>query len=262
MTLLFKAKTNDSHVIKVLIELLQNNIQVGCFIISKEGISFKMMNSDKCILFDINLTSDNFEVYKFKSNETIMIGINLTHFFKMIRTIKKKDSIQLSIYNNNRNNLNIKVIPKENNRVTTSVIKIQSIQNMSISLPTGYKQSVIMPSNDYQKMCKSMSNISDVITVTSNSNYICYKCDTGELMTREVEFGTFNDSDSDNSDEESKEMNVQHFDMNRLLSTSKVSGLSDKIHVYTSGTLPIMYKMNVGSIGKMCIYIKEKDTRS
>ena len=69
MPLLFKAKTNDSHVIKVLIELLQNNIQTGCFIISKDGIRFRMMNVDKCILFDINLESDNFEVYKFKTSE-------------------------------------------------------------------------------------------------------------------------------------------------------------------------------------------------
>jgi proliferating cell nuclear antigen len=260
MTLLFKAKTNDSHVIKVLIELLQNNIQVGCFIISGEGIRFKMMNSDKCILFDINLKSENFEVYKFRHTNKLMVGINLNHFFKMIRTIKKKDSIQLSIYDDKKNDLNIKVIPKENNRVTTSVIKIQSIQNMSITLPTGYKQSVIMPSNDYQKMCKSMSNISDIITITSNSNYICYKCDTGELMTREVEFGTFNDSDSDNSDDESKNIIVQEFDMNRLLNTSKISGLSNKVHVYTQQNLPIMYKMNVGSLGKMCVYIKERDS--
>ena len=53
----------------------------------------------------------------------------------MIRTIKKKDSIQLSIFDDKKNDLNIKVIPKENNRVTTSVIKIQSIQNMKIDLP-------------------------------------------------------------------------------------------------------------------------------
>ena len=116
------------------------------------------------------------------------------------------------------------MIPKENNRITTSVIKIQPIQNVNIDLPKGYTHSVIMPSNDYQKMCKSMSNISDLITITSKNNYICYKCDTGELMTREVEFGSFNDSDdSDDSDNETKTLS-QKFEMNRLLNTSKLSG--------------------------------------
>ena len=79
-------------------------------------------------------------------------------------------------------------------------------------------------------------------------------------MTREVEFGSFNDSDdSDDSEDEIKTL-VQRFDMNRLLSTSKLSGLSNKIHVYTSKNLPLMYKLNVGSLGKMHIYIKERDT--
>ena len=82
MPLLFKAKTNDSHVLKVLVEVLQNNIQTGYFILSKKNIKFRMMNVDKCILFDINLDSDNFEVYKFKSEENLMLGLNLTHFSK------------------------------------------------------------------------------------------------------------------------------------------------------------------------------------
>ena len=32
-----------------------------------------MMNVDKCILFDINLESDNFEVYKFKTSEKLLL---------------------------------------------------------------------------------------------------------------------------------------------------------------------------------------------
>lgn len=259
MSIIFKAKTNDSHVIKVLIELLQNNIKIGCFVINDEGITFRMMNMDKCILFDIELHAENFNIYKYKKKEKLFIGLNLNHFFKMIRSIKKKDSIQLTIYENKKNDLHIKVIPKENNRITTSVIKIQPTQNIHISLPNGYKQSVIMPSNDYQKMCKSMSNISDVIKIVSKDNYICYRCDTGELMTKEVEFGSFDDSDTSDSDEKENETITQKFDMLRLLNTSKLSGLSNKIHVCVKEKSPLLYKLRVGTLGKMSIFIKEKE---
>ena len=35
---LFRARTNEGYIIKVLSELLHNNIKVGCFEIDKNGI--------------------------------------------------------------------------------------------------------------------------------------------------------------------------------------------------------------------------------
>ena len=52
------------------------------------------------------------------------------------------------------NNLCIKVTPKENNRTTTSTVKIQSIQNLEIDLPTGYSNPISISSINYQKMLK------------------------------------------------------------------------------------------------------------
>ena len=89
MTVIFKAKTSDSHVIKILIELLQNNIKKGCFVLTSNGLSFRMMNVNKSILFDLFLDAKNFNSFKFKEKEPIFIGLNLNHLYKMIKTIKK-----------------------------------------------------------------------------------------------------------------------------------------------------------------------------
>ena len=77
-----------------------------------------------------------------------------------------------------------------------------------------------------------MSNISDLITITSKNNYICYKCDTGGLMTREVEFGSFNDSDdSDDSDNETKTLSQS---LNESFAQYiKTFRSQQQIHVYT-----------------------------
>ena len=41
--------------------------------------------------------SENFTLYKFKNPEKMFIGINMSHFHKMVKAIKKKDSMVLFI---------------------------------------------------------------------------------------------------------------------------------------------------------------------
>ena len=58
-------------------------------------------------------------MYKFNSKK-IYIGINLNHFHKMLKSIKKKDSITLFINNDNEDELKLGICVEqsdENNKV-------------------------------------------------------------------------------------------------------------------------------------------------
>ena len=57
-----------------------------------------MMDTHRRILIDFHLKADNFSLYKFKPENKLFIGINLNHFHKMLKSVKKKDSIILFIY--------------------------------------------------------------------------------------------------------------------------------------------------------------------
>ena len=149
MPIIFKAKTNEGYSLKVLSELLQNNIKTACFEIDSKSIRLRMMDHHRTILIDLELDADNFLLYKYKNTEKLYLGVNLTHFHKMLKSIKKKDSIEFFIDDQNITDLGITIIPKEHNRVTTSFIKIQSIQNLDIDLPTGYEKPVIVPSASF-----------------------------------------------------------------------------------------------------------------
>ncbi len=85
----FFCKTSEGYIVKTLAELLQNNIKNGCFILSRKGIILRMTDSNKKILIDIDMQADNFTQYKFKSNTTMSIGLNFSHFYKMVKNIKK-----------------------------------------------------------------------------------------------------------------------------------------------------------------------------
>ena len=259
MAVIFKAKTHCAYTIKILAELLQNNIKTACFEIDENGIKLCMMDHHRTILIEIYLESENFTLYKFKSKEKLFLGINLNHFHKMLKSIKKKDSMQLFIKDDAPNDLGIKVIPKENNRITTSFVTIQEIQTIDIDVPEGYGKPIIVPSSEYQKMCKDMAHIGSCINIIAKNFHIKFRCNAGGVMKRNVEFGEISDSDEDEDDQENVVEYNQDFDTDQLSRITKISGLSTNIHIYAKKGKPLLFKSTIGSLGKISIYIKSKD---
>ena len=250
---LFFCKTSEGYIIKILAELLQNNIKNGCFLVSKRGLLFRMTDSNRKILIDLELLADNFTQYKCKSSEIMPIGLNFSHFYKMVKSIKKKDSIVLFIEEGKDTELGIRVIPKEKNRVTTSYVKIQNLQSLDIDLPVGYQHSIIVPSNEYMKMIKDLNNIGgNMIVVSATANQISFSCNSNGVYSRDITFG-----DVDNEEEE-QESRSQEFETEQLTRITKIAGLSTQIQIYQSNGLPILFKSNIGNLGKMCIYVKDK----
>jgi|UniRef100_A0A6C0CZE3 proliferating cell nuclear antigen PCNA len=253
MTIIFNAKTGEAYHLKVLSELLSNNLKTGCFEINKDGFVLRMMDNNRKTLIDLNLSSENFSLYRFTAKNKLHIGLNLNHFHKMLKSIKKKDSIQLYIDENEINDLAIKAIPKENTRVTTSYIKIQNIQNIDIDIPTGYGKPVIVLSSEFQKMCKDMITIGSSIKVSFSEFQITFNCDSGGILKRTVEFGE-NDTSIDKQTDYTQEISTE-----QLTRITKIAGLSTNMQIFSAPNLPLLFRSNVGSLGKISIYIKSKE---
>jgi DNA polymerase III sliding clamp (beta) subunit (PCNA family) len=188
------------------------------------------------------------------------LGLNLNHFHKMLKSIKKKDSLQLFIDDQMPNELGIKTIPKENTRITTSGIKIQEIQNIEIDVPQGYGKPVIVPSAEFQKMCKDLSSIGSInISVMARDFYIEFTANADGILKRQVRFGENEDSDDD-VPEENNPVYTATFTTDQLSRISKLSGLSSTMQIFPgSERLPFLFRSPVGSLGKISIYIKSQE---
>jgi len=261
MPVLFKCKTGEAYYIKVLAELLTNNLKTGCFEVSEQSITLRMFDHHRKTMVDLELLAENFSVYKYKLENNFCMGLNLNHFHKMLKSIKKKDSLQLFIDSDNTTELGIKTIPKENTRITTSGIKIQTIQNLDIDIPEGYGKPVIVLSSEFQKMCKDLSSIGSTnITVVAKNFHIEFIADADGILKRKVVFGENDDSsDEDENDNSNPEYNAT-FATDQLSRITKLAGLSGNMQIFpASGNLPLLFRSNIGSLGKIAIFIKSKE---
>ena len=253
---LFKAKTQEAYQIKILAELLTNNLKTGCFEVTETGVTLRMMDHHRKTLIDLNLPAENFGLYRFTAEEKMYLGLNLTHFHKMLKSIKKKDSLQLYIDAAAPRDLAIKAIPKENTRIMTSFVKIQTIQNLDVDVPTGYGRNVIVSSGEFQKMLKDMMNIGQTIQVTAQDFHIKFTCTAGGVYHRQVEFGE--QENDDDSTEPKGQFYDQEFATEQLARITKIAGLGSTMQIYPADNLPLLFRSNVGNLGKINIYIKSK----
>jgi proliferating cell nuclear antigen PCNA len=254
MPVIFKCRTSDAYFLKVLSDLLSNNLHSGCFDISAAGISIRAMDQNRKILIDMNLLADNFSLYTFNRPDPVYLGINLSYFHKMLKTIKKKDSLEIMLDTENPTNLSLKTIPKENNRTTVSWVRIQSMQKIDVDLPTGYSKPIIVNSSEFCKMTRDL-NIGAIINISATKTSIMFSCEAGGIMKRTIEFG-----EKDPDDCLEKLVIYNHdFSTEQISKISKLSGLSSSMQIFSSTNLPLLFKSNIGNIGNISIYMKSKD---
>lgn len=259
---IFRAKTLHGYSFKILFELLQNNFKTGCFRINKKGLFLRMTDSNRKILVDVSLDYDKFNFYKFSNENELIIGFSLDQIHKLMKAVRKKDSIVLYISRDNPNKLSIKVIPNENTkkRTTEFGIGIQTSQNVDISLPEDYDKFIMINSNEFQKACKEITSLSPNIKVIINKFIIKFFADGGNVYDKETSFGENNESDIDSDDNEDiSEDFDQNFDSDQLLRISKISGLCTYMQIFPKKDNPLLFKSNVGQIGQISIFIKSKE---
>ena len=77
------------------------------------------------------------------------------------------------------------------------------------------------------------------------------------LWSRQVNLG---EPDEDDSEKEKKIVYSQTFETGKIIRLVKMAGLSSIIQIYTKPDLPLKFELNVGTLGKIRVYIKSEET--
>ncbi len=219
---LFYAEAAKGYIIKVMLDVLGGAMSRTSFRFTKKGIFNRAADPNKHILFDIVLKRSNFKSYICKRSCTF--SLNLNHIQKMVKNVKKKDSVILFIDRKKPDKLGITIRPEGGNprrapRKENIYITIQREEHADeLLLPEVYKENddlfqvyrypMVIDAPDFQKI-KKMASVGKVVSVRmQKSNYISFYCDAGEVYSSELEFGEILDnpeSDSSSSDESDEE---------------------------------------------------------
>lgn len=251
MPIIFKAKTNEGFNFKILGEVLHNTLKTISINITQNGIYSTMIDAHKKILIDIQLSSLNFTTYSLLGDD-LLFGIQVGHFYKIISSLKKKDSLTLQIDSETPKELQVIVTPREKDHIEVSRISIQNIQSLDIEVPSKYKHPVHVSSSKFQKMCKDMLNIGKEVHVYGNKYFAVFECETPGIYKKELHFG----EELENSEVDKYPIIHYNFEVEQLVRISKISSLSPLLYIFLDENLPLLLKAQVGSLGSISIFLK------
>jgi len=284
---LFYADAEKGYIIKVAIDTLAISMSRTDFKVSKKGLFHRGADGNKHILFDIEFPRNSFAVYECRKE--FEFSVNLKHFQKMVRNVKKKDSIILFIEKGKKDKLGIVIKPSgatsgRNTRLETVYIAITDAEpELEDDLPEKhidangnevdvYGYPMIIEASDFQKL-KKMASVGKIVSVEmQQNNYISFYSDFGQLYSSRLEFGEIVDDpemeeESEEESEEEKESDDDEikgwyeaeFHMSIFNLLLKLPGLCTHMQFYSPKVerYPLKISMKAGTLGKVTTYIKD-----
>tara|TARA_Y100000389_G_scaffold84558_1_gene81235 strand:- start:21875 stop:22714 length:840 start_codon:yes stop_codon:yes gene_type:complete len=260
--------TIQSIIIKFLTEAIKDILPDTNIEVSSEGIRIMSMDPTHTTLIHMNLGSSNFE--KFHCTHKQIIGVNMINLFKLIKTITNNDTLTLFVHKNDMNHLGVNINNSSKKASTTFKLNLLDLNNGHIRIPPAQFTSVItMKSNDFQKICRDMVNISDEMEIKAVDKNLILTC-KGEFAEQETILGECGNSgisfsksvDVDTSAVSNTEIIQGIFSLKYLTLFAKCTNLCQTIQIYLKNDYPLIVCYNVGSLGEIKMCLAPKHTKS
>jgi len=272
---LFYAEIPKGYTFKVTIDSLVTIMNRGTFVVNKEGIFFRQSDEAEHVLYDASFLRKNLPGYKCKKE--IYFNLNLSHFHKLMKNVKKKDSIVMYIDMKEQEKLSLVIKPSDSklnpsdSRTEDIFIVIKQLQveppimDLPDVTPDGidvYKYPKVIKSSEVQKM-KKMTSVGKIIKVEmQGSRYISFDADRGELYGSRFKYGQLLDEDEAKEyEEDSSETAIYkaQFNVSSFVLLTKLPGLCAQMQFYapTVPHYPIKIGMEASGLGAINVYVKD-----
>jgi proliferating cell nuclear antigen len=234
--------------------LLETNISF-----QPDGIRIINMDKSHTILVHLYLAASNFEFYECKK-EKIIIGVNMFHLFKLINSIDNDDTLTIYIENDDYydgivSHLALKFENGDIKQCKTQKLKLIEPEQDELEVPDVKFSSIInLPSQDFQKIIRDLSCISDKLEIKSVGNELIFKCQ-GQFASAEIHRAESDGSMGFIIKQDSSKVIQGEFSLKNLGYFIKCTNLCSQIEIYLENDLPLVVKYDVASLGsiRLCL---------
>jgi proliferating cell nuclear antigen len=178
-----KLTTIQASAFKSTFEVLKDILNDVNVYFRPSGVYVITLDTARTSLIDMHLAADNFEQYECEQEE-IIAGINISNTFKLLKTITNNDVLKISI--ETKEYMNIEIISEAKKTNSKFQLKLLDINESRIEVPDVEMTTITtIPSADFQRLCRDMSNIGTDIEIKRSGKNIHLKCD-GDFANQET----------------------------------------------------------------------------
>ena len=250
---ILELQTVQSNAIRILSEVLKETLNDVNFTFDQSGLKIMAMDGSHVALIHLKLLADKFEYYY--CERKVQVGLNMLSLFKLMKTVTNNDTVSIFIEKEKPHELGIKIENADKNSRTVFYLKMLDIDENEMRIPEVSLDSVIsMPSNEFQRICRDMVNISETITITSSNNSLKLSC-SGDYASQETVIGetshglVFSKRDGEVSGD---------FSLKYINLFTKSTNLSNTVEIYMKENYPLMLSYACANLGTITFALAPK----
>ena len=241
-----KLVTIQASAFKSTFEVLKDILNDVNIYFRPDGMYVVTLDTARTSLVDMYLAADNFEEYHCE-HEEIIAGINISNTFKLLKTITNNDVLQIEI--KSKEYMNIEIISETKRTNTKFQLKLLDINESRIEVPDVEMTTVTtLPSADFQRLCRDMSNIGTDIEIKRDGNEIRLKCE-GDFANQETSIECPDESPVMSGLYSLKYLNI----------FTKATSMCASVQIIQeTGNRFLILKYNVANLGELKFYLATK----
>ena len=238
--------TIQASAVKSTFEVLKDILNDVNIYFRPQGMYIVTLDTARTSLIDMFLAADNFEEYSCEQEE-IIAGINISNTFKLLKTITNNDVLTIEI--NSKEYMDIEITSEAKKTSTKFQLKLLDINESRIEVPDVNMTSVtILPSADFQRLCRDMSNIGTEIEITRVGKELRLRCE-GDFANQETSIECL---------EESPEI-TGLYSLRYLNIFTKATSMCSSVQIMQEeGNRFLILKYNVANLGELKFYLATK----
>ena len=241
-----KLVTIQASAVKSTFEVLKDILNDINVYFKPDGVYITTLDTARTSLVDMFLDAENFEEYQCECDE-IIAGINISNTFKLLKTITNNDVLSIEIIT--KEYMNIEITSESKKTSTKFQLKLLDINESRIEVPEIEMSTVTtLPSTDFQRLCRDMSNIGTDIEIKRNGKEICFSCQ-GDFANQETSIET-----PDESQEISGLYSLKYLN----IFTKATSMCASVQIIQETGNRFLILKYNVANLGELKFYLATK----
>lgn len=241
-----KLVTIQAAAFKSTFEVLKDILNDVNIYFRPDGMYIVTLDTARTSLVDIYLAADNFEEYHCEHDEVIA-GINISNTFKLLKTITNNDVLSIEI--NSKEYMEIEILSEVKKTNTKFQLKLLDINESRIEVPDVEMTTITtLPSSDFQRLCRDMSNIGADIEIRRIGKEIRLRCE-GDFANQETSIET---------PEESPEI-TGLYSLKYLNIFTKATSMCSSVQIIQeNGNRFLILKYNVANLGELKFYLATK----
>ena len=241
-----KLVTIQASAFKSTFEVLKDILNDVNIYFKPDGMYVVTLDTARTSLVDMFLSADNFEEYHCHQDE-IIAGINISNTFKLLKTITNNDVLKIEI--NSKEYMNIEITSESKKTSSTFQLKLLDINESRIEVPEIEMSTITtLPSADFQRLCRDMSNIGTDIEIKRSGKQINFSCQ-----------GDFANQDTSIECTEESQTITGLYSLKYLNIFTKATSMCASVQIIQeTGNRFLILKYNVANLGELKFYLATK----